>query len=265
MRKSRVLEKLRSGKPAMGVSVNLGPSLAASGLVGRLGYDFSFIDMEHRWIGYKEAALMSLATRDGGADSMIRIADTNYSSFHRCYEVGTAGVLMPHVTSAAKAEHAVQCCKFFPEGQRGLDPTNMDSDFGHGGSIKEITEWHNRESFIALQIEDREGVENIDEIAAVSGVDVLFIGPADLSQSFGKPGEFDAPEIRESFVKVAKAAEDNKIWWGAPAIHSVDKLKSYLDMGARFLLAASDFYSYKTTLMKHVDDISNILVKEGLS
>jgi len=260
MRKSRVLAKLRADKPVFGVGVNLGPSIIASGLVGTVGYDFTFIDMEHRWIGYTEAAMMALATREGGADPMIRIADTaNHSAFHRCFEIGATGVLMPHAKTGADARKAVNYSKFYPVGQRGMDPVNIDADFGMGGSLMEIIEWHNRETFVALQIEDREAIDNIDAIASVPGVDILFVGPVDLSQSYGEPGLFDAPELQTAVDKVAKASEKHGKWWGVPAMDNPDKVRQYMGMGARFFTVLSDYHALKSTMIRQKDAFKELM------
>ena len=259
MRSSVVLKKLRAGKTVLGVNVNLGPSLITGGLVGNMGYDFAFIDMEHRWFSLKDVALMSLAIRQGNADPVIRIADAgSAASYHHCYEVGATGVVAPGIKYISEAKHAVESSKFHPVGQRGLDPVNIDADFGIHAMGK-VIEWHNRESFTVLMIEDRTAIENIDEIAAVPGVDILYLGSADLSQSYGKPGQFDAPEIEDAFRKVAEACEKHAKWWGAPVMNNSAKLKQYRDMGARFFVVISDYFALKTLMKTQIEEFRKLI------
>jgi 2-keto-3-deoxy-L-rhamnonate aldolase RhmA len=259
MRSSVVLKKLRAGKPVLGVNVNMGPSLITGGLVGKMGYDFAFIDLEHRWFSLKDAAMMCLAIREGNADPVIRIADASTAaSYHHCYEIGATGVVAPGIASVSEAEFAAESSKFHPVGQRGFDPVNIDADFGIHG-LSEVLEWHNRESFTVLMIEDPAAVDAIDDIAAVPGVDILYVGPGDLSQSHGKPGQSDAPEVKDAFQKVAKACEKHGKWWGTPVMNNAQKLREFMDMGARFFATMSDYFALKTMMTSQLEEFRELL------
>jgi len=263
VRASNVLARLRAGKVALGANVSLGPAIITAGFAGKLGIDFIWIDMEHRGFTYHDAALMILAGREGGTDPMVRVPDVSPAAFHRCFEFGAAGVMMQHCKSVADAEHAVACSKFRPVGRRGLERVYVDADFGTA-EIGEFMEWHNRETFVAIQIEDVEALEVIDEISAVPGVDVLFIGPADLSQSLGAAGRFETPEFQAAVKKVARACEKNNKWWGAPAVGDLEKLKWYIDLGGSFFCAFEDYNALVRVWQSDLDQIRNLLAKEDL-
>jgi 2-keto-3-deoxy-L-rhamnonate aldolase RhmA len=264
MRASKVLAKLRAGKPVAGANINVGSSILVAGLAGKLGMDFVWIDMEHRWFSYQDAALMVMTAREAGADAMVRLHDKNPSSFQRCFEIGATSVMVPHCKSREEAEYSVRCSKSFPLGQRGMENACADADYGLA-SWPQIMEWHNRESFLVIQIEDREAIEEIDAITAVPNADIFFVGQADLSQSLGKPGQFDAPILKESLKKVAKACEKNEKWWGLITGANPDVIKRSLDMGAKFLVPYLDFPPIIETWRREVDLVHNVLAKEGLA
>lgn len=263
MRASKVLSKLRSGKVALGVGVNLGPSILSSGLVGKLDYDFTFIDMEHRWFSHETIVPMILSAREGGADSIVRLADTQPSSIHRCFEIGATGVLIPHCESAAEARDLVTHAKFHPIGSRGVEPVSLDADFGTVG-IKALAEWHNQQSLACVMIEDRKAVENLDEIVEVPGLDVLFVGLMDLAQSYGQLGSPGAPAVVEAVKKVAQVCRRAKKWWGLPVMMDLDKFKSYIDMGARFFVVMSDYKALSVMLKSEKEKLGGYLAGQGL-
>jgi len=263
MRKSKVLEKLRAGKIAVGGSCGIGPSNLTPGLAGKLGLDFVWLDMEHRWFSYEDLALMILSAREGGADPMVRIRNVTSTSFYRCFELGAAGVMMPHCKSGADARFAADNSKFAPLGRQGLETASVEADFGTA-DLREFLAWHNRETFLVVQIEDREAVDAADEIAATPGVDVLFLGFADLAQSYGKPGDFEAPELWAASRRVAAACAKAGNWWGAVTGSSCEKIKKFADLGARFFSPFSDFGAVRQVWTAGLDQIRRFFDTSGL-
>src|SRR5690606_15800444 len=113
-------------------------------------------------------------------------------------ERGVRGVQVPHVSSAAQAREVVEAVRFHPQGRRGLAARTRPAGYGIGVSLDEYVREANRDTLICIQIEDLEGLRNLDELLSVDGVDVFFLGPSDLSQSLGHPGEVDHPEVRDA-------------------------------------------------------------------
>jgi len=264
MRRSKTLAKLRAGKVALGGNISLGPSVIVAGLAGKLGMDFTWIDMEHRWFTFQDAALMIYGCRETDVDPMIRVPGISAQDFHRCFELGATGVMMPHCRSIADAHHAVDCSKFPPLGRRSKDNVLVDGDFGLADP-KEFIDWHNRETFVTVQIEDTEAVEAVDQIIATPGVDILFIGPGDLSQSYNKPGEFDAPEMKRAYRRVDDACKKHKKWWGLPTGPSTEQVARFADMGATFLVPFVDYSAVLTSWQREVETVRNTLAKNGLA
>lgn len=238
MIKSRVLNKLRSGGfvKVAGVSRVTDPWLTE--VIGRIGYDCVWFDMEHRDFGYHVISPISLACRYTGMDLMVRILKTGYDAPMRALECGANGIMVPHCRSAEEARQWVEWVRFPPLGKRGLDGAGADANWGFADTREHIRH-ANEEVFLALQIEDREAVECIEEIAAVPGFDLLFVGPGDLTLSYGVPLEFDHPDIQTAFDRVAAAAARHGKWWGTTS-GSPASAQRILDRGGRMFTAGGD-------------------------
>ncbi len=240
MRRSRVLEKLRSGKPALTVNVSLAPSPLAVQLVGHCEFDGIWIDTEHRPMNQWQVSSMITAGRLVDVDCYVRIRKgEGYTSFFRPLEDGAAGIMVPHVKTREEAEWVVCNSKFPPVGRRGLETMMPDADLGFNDPI-EYTQYANRETFVAIQIEDVEALDHIEEIGTVPGIDILFIGPADLSFSMGIPLQLDHPRFLKAVESIASAAAENGKWWGLP-VGDVESARRYAAQGARFLNVGGDY------------------------
>jgi len=238
MRRSRVLEKLRSNDWVLITSTSFTSSPCVTELAGSVGFDCLWVDMEHRAYDYNTVFGLIQGARAANTDCVIRVRKESYADYFRVLEDGAAGVMVPHCKSAEEARFIVRNCKYSPLGMRGIDGAGVDSDYGMA-SLAEHRSHANRETFVVTQIEDREAVDCIDEIASVEGVDVFFIGIVDLSQSYGVTGDFKHPMILEAIKKVSEASQRYEKWWGLP-VRTPEEAQEYLDMGARFLSASSD-------------------------
>ena len=255
MRKSRILEKLRAGKPALSVNISLAPSPLAVELVGHCGFDGIWIDTEHRPMNEWHVAPMITAGRCVDVDCFVRIRKgEGYSSFFRPLEDGAAGIMVPHVKTREEAEWVVRNAKFPPIGRRGMETMMPDADLGFTDPVA-YTEHANRETFVCIQIEDVEALDHIDEIAATPGLDILFIGPADLTFSMGIPLHLDHPRYREAVKAIASAAEKSGKWWGVP-VGDFETAGRYLDQGARFLNVAGDYGILRNGLLNAYETFS---------
>jgi len=216
LRRNRVLERLRAGKYVLFFS----PTPYASGKLvemgGLLGFDGVWIDMEHQDYGYDQVFEMCLACRASGIEAMVRIRKSGDHSVYRAFEAGATGIMVPHVKSADEARWVVRNGRFYPQGRRGMDGAEAAAGYALAPML-EYMEHANRETFIAVQIEDAEALDQLDAIAAVPGVDILFFGAQDMSQSLGMPWQLDHPKILEARSRVAEAARKHGKWWGCPA------------------------------------------------
>lgn len=182
------------------------------GLAG--GFDGFWIDAEHAGFTASEIEIAAMAGRCHGLDSFVRIPPTDYASVTRCLESGVGGVMGAMIRSAEHAEEFVQWCKFMPRGGRGLNTGGYDGGFG-ALPAAQFVQQANREHFVAIQIETRGALDDCDAIAAIDGVDLLFVGPADLSQVLGVPGDFMHPDCQAAIDRVAAACRRHGKTWGA--------------------------------------------------
>lgn len=186
--------KIARGEPALGVSVMF-PSPQIVEMIGHAGFDWVLLDCEHGSIGLADLELMAMAADAVGITAIARPKTNSSADIATVMDRGVKGVQAPHVTSKAEAERVVAAVKFHPEGQRGLAAGTRPDRWGLGAKMTDFVAAQNQGSLVCVQIEDKEAVDNIDDILDAKGVDVFFIGPSDLSQSMGFPGNPKAPPV----------------------------------------------------------------------
>lgn len=184
------------------------------GLAG--GFHGFWLDQEHAFISTEQLVVASLAAKAHDMDCFVRMAPTGYSAVTQCLETGVGGVMAAQIQSAAHAEEFVTWTKFAPRGVRGLNLSGRDADYTHKSAEQFIAD-ANREHFVAIQIETLGALEDADAIAAIDGVDLLFIGPADLSMALGVVGQFHSDKLWEAIGRVAAACKHHGVGWGAVA------------------------------------------------
>lgn len=200
---------------------------------------------------------MALACRATGVELMVRILKTGYTSPIRVLESGANGTTEPHCRSAEEARKWVDWIRFPPLGRLGFDGAGADSNY----ALANANEHLNSEVFLVLQIEDREAVDCVDEIAAVEGVDLLFVSPADLSISYGVPMQRDHPLVQRALDKVANAASRAGKWWGT-VTRTPEAGQIELDRGARMVTCVNDHFLLVDGLQKAYRDFAHIGIHE---
>lgn len=184
------------------------------GLAGK--YHGFWLDQEHAQVTSDQLIVAALAGRANDMDCFVRIPPTGYWQVTQCLEAGAGGVMAAQIHSAEQARQFVSWAKFAPQGTRGLNTSGRDGDYTHKSAARFVDE-ANRESFVAIQIETAGSVDQADQIAAIDGVDLLFIGPADLSLALGVVGQFHHERLWEAIGKVAAACRKHGIAWGCVA------------------------------------------------
>jgi 4-hydroxy-2-oxoheptanedioate aldolase len=177
------------------------------------GFDALWLDAEHGGLTMKDIELATMAARYHGLDHFVRLPATDYASVMRPLEAGAGGVMISMVRSRAEAEQAVRWTKFFPEGERGLNGGNRDGRFGLE-PLAAYTARANAETFVGVQIETAGALAAVTEIAAIPGVDLLFVGPSDLSQVLGVTGDFEHPKCLAAIEAIAQACASAGKPWG---------------------------------------------------
>jgi 2-dehydro-3-deoxyglucarate aldolase/4-hydroxy-2-oxoheptanedioate aldolase len=211
-------------------------SIQMFGLAG--GYDGFWLDAEHAGISTDQITMAALVGRACGLGSFLRLPVTGYATVTQALESGVDGVMAAQVVSAVEAEKFVTWAKFAPRGMRGLNTQGADAHFTHKTQI-ELAHDANRDHFVAIQIETLGALEEVDAIAATADVDLLFIGPADLSQALGVLGQPEHPKVWEAIDRVAAACRKHGKGWGiVPA--SPAFADRCIEKGCRMLTCGSD-------------------------
>jgi 2-dehydro-3-deoxyglucarate aldolase/4-hydroxy-2-oxoheptanedioate aldolase len=216
------------------------------------GYDAVWLDQEHAGLTIPQIEHGCLAARSVGLDSFVRLAATDYATVMRPLEAGAGGVMAAQVKSAAEAEQVVHWAKFHPRGLRGVNGSGVDGRFATM-PMPEYMARANAETFIAIQIEHFGAVDDVEKIAAIKDVDILFIGPADLGQSMGLVGDWDHPKIWASIERVANAARANGIHW-AILPRTAAYAKRCVDLGCRMLSVGLDVWAVQRGLKSFLSE-----------
>jgi 4-hydroxy-2-oxoheptanedioate aldolase len=205
MRANPLKEKLLSGKPVVGSFVNL-PSPAAVEVLGLLGFDFVIIDTEHGVSDLESCEHMVRAAEVSGIVPLVRVPPTLPQAAARYLDAGALGVQVPLVSSREEAQAVVSAVKYPPLGRRGLAAVRA-SGFGIPRPLGEYVQQANQETLVVVQVETRQALERAAEIINVEGVDVVFLGPTDISSSLGYPGQTGHPEVLAAIERAGKEAK----------------------------------------------------------
>jgi 4-hydroxy-2-oxoheptanedioate aldolase len=198
-----IRERALNGELLTGTWCNLGSSLTVE-IAGLAGFDWLTIDLEHGSGGYESLVHQLQAADATPVAPIVRVAWNDPPRFKRVLDLGPSGVLVPYVSTAEEAALAARSMRYPPDGMRGVAKLNRACAFGQ--EFDEYLATANDRLLTVVQIETRQALENVGEIAAVEGVDVLFVGPLDLSVSLGIAQQFDHPRFHSAMEAVAEAA-----------------------------------------------------------
>ncbi|MHB9025002.1 MAG: HpcH/HpaI aldolase family protein [Armatimonadota bacterium] len=236
MRPSRVLAKLRAGEVAVSFKLNLADARAAE-IAAMAGFDCLWTDMEHVPNDFAVIEPMIWAAKSRDVDVMVRICRGGYSDYIRPLEMDAAGIMVPHVMSLADAQTVVRQTRFHPIGRRPVDGGNADGAYCNIDFVDYLRQ-ANDQRFVVVQIEDPEPLAELDAIAALPGIDMLFFGPGDFSHGIGAPGVWDHPQLLDARRRVAEAALAHGKFAGTVA--SLANAEELIGMGYRFLNIGAD-------------------------
>ncbi|MPM75616.1 2-keto-3-deoxy-L-rhamnonate aldolase [bioreactor metagenome] len=230
-------EKLLAKAAAVGTFI-FSSETANIEILGYGGFDFVIIDTEHSLNGQHNLAGLIRAAEVSGILPIVRVMENKPALITKVLDGGAGGVLIPRVNTAEQAASAVKAAKYGPLGERGLAGIVRAARYGFT-PLREYTNSQNHNSLVIVQIEDIAALDNVDEILAVDGVDGIFVGPADLSQSMGISGQFDNPQFKEVVKDViqrgSRAGKISGIF--SP---TTDNAKVWQNAGANFLAIGSD-------------------------
>jgi 2-dehydro-3-deoxyglucarate aldolase/4-hydroxy-2-oxoheptanedioate aldolase len=229
-------ERVLAGEPLLGTFLNLGSAVAAE-ICGRAGLDWLLLDLEHGSGSSADLMHQLHAIGGTGAAPIVRVEGPTRTHAARALDPGAAGVMFPRIESAADARDAVSFMRYPPDGVRGVAIQNRAADYGRL-PMTALVDLDDTLTGV-IQVETLGALRELDAIAAVDGVDVLFVGPGDLSYALGVPGDLAAAVFQEAIADVLAACQRHGIAAGI-LVRTPDDAMRYFRLGYSFLAVGSD-------------------------
>jgi len=206
MQQNRVKRIMQEGGLALGTHVGGIADPQIVEIIGLAGFDAAFIDMEHTTYDLHDVQLAVMAAERFGITRIVRTPGFDPAFILRLLDMGVQGIQVPHVSSVETARQAVKAVRYPPLGERGMAAGSRAADYGRIPLVEHMAQ-SNREILLACMIEDMAAVQLIDKIAAVEGIDLLAVGPSDLSRSLGVSGQPDHPRLVAAIDRVREAVK----------------------------------------------------------
>ena len=236
---------LGENRPVVGLTVYHLTNPWVAELYARAGTDFVFVDYEHCFFNEGDLMHFILACRMKGLPVVAKIPELSRGYVIKLLDAGVVGIQMPGIEAGQEAERLVSLMKFPPRGVRPACPGIGNNDYDHEQDAREFIEIADRETVAVAHIETCAGVENIDDILSVDGIDVAFLGMYDFSLSFGHPGDFTHPEVVENVEKVLDSAKRHNVVAGAWAPDQ-QIAEDYIRRGVTFFETVSELDMIQT-------------------
>lgn len=235
MNRKSFRQRLKDGEIVLGCAVGIAHPIAVEA-AGYAGFDFVLLDTEHSALDITAIEPMILAARATGVAAIYRVRHLDAAAIGRALDIGSDGILVPHVKSAQQARAVVEAARYAPLGHRGLGP-GRPIRFGLSDPGEYVAH-ANEQTVVAVMIEDQEAVENIEAIAAVDGIDVFNIGTWDLSNSLGVPLDTRHPKLMDAITRILAAAKAHGIATGVPP-ESPEEVSALTKLGCQFFESCS--------------------------
>jgi 2-dehydro-3-deoxyglucarate aldolase len=250
-------QKLKNNELTIGSWIMMGNPMSVE-VMALAGFEWLVIDIEHTSIDLSTAENLIRTIQSKKIKALVRVSKNEEVIIKRILDMGADGVIIPMVCSKEDAIAAVEYAKYPPIGKRGV---GLYRASGYGTTFEEYKKWVNEELVIIAQIEHINGVNNLDEILEVEGIDGTIIGPYDLSASLGFPGEFEREDVKNSVQKVLDKCKAKNIPSGFHVVDTnPDALKSKIVQGYTFLAYGIDYFFMRDAAMNGMKKL-----KEGLN
>jgi 4-hydroxy-2-oxoheptanedioate aldolase len=253
-------KQLRAGKTKLGLFLNSSSPTVAEQMAYS-GYDWLLVDTQHGPMGHESLSGMLAAIANGGAKSLVRVGSyQDRPGIQQALDMGADGVLVPYINTAEEARQAVSCCRYPTAGTRSVyfpqRSMNRAGLLGYAGAA-------NANTIVALQVETADCIKNMDEIAAVPGVDLLFLGQNDLCMSMGLyekyefPHMYTSPELGAATEKLMAAAKKNNVILGV-FLFGTARVAEFIEKGFPFVSIGNDLHHILTQATAYVKDVEAI-------
>jgi 2-keto-3-deoxy-L-rhamnonate aldolase RhmA len=256
MQPNKTKAALRAGRAVAGPIIGEARSAGTVKYMAAGGFDFLFFDMEHALFDWETILNLVQVSLVCDITPLVRVTDLQYPLVARALDAGAQGIIIPRVETRQQVEDAVSFAKYPPLGRRGA---GGDGRYGYirrdaGTAIEQA----NAESMVIVQVESRRGVDNLDEMAAVPGVDVVLVGPQDLSISLGVPGQTTHPHFVETVKEIAGIARKHGVAVGQVE-REASAFQRWYEMGIRFFCCNTDGNMLLTAAQRDVATLKTFI------
>ncbi len=249
-------ERLEAGELALGIGLRQARTVDIGKAMKTCGYDWLFIDMEHNSMDLDTATQISVAAQDAGITPVVRVPGFQHFHATRVLDGGAMGIVVPHVDDVETASKMVQNCRYPPIGHRSVTGTLPQIDF-QGVPIGEATQRINETTLLVVMLETPKAIENVEDIAAVEGIDILLIGTNDLCMEMGIPGQVGDPRIAEIYERVIAACRANGKYAGLGGVYDLELMQRYIALGMQFILCGNDLSMLMAAARERVQQLRN--------
>lgn len=231
---------------------------AIAEIFARSGFDWLAVDMEHSVITIREAEELIRVINLAGVIPLVRLTSNNSDQIKRVMDAGAHGIIIPMVNTAADAIKAVEAIKYPPMGKRSVGLARAQ---GYGTEFQEYLDWEKTGSTVIVQVEHIDGVNNLEEIFSINGVDGYIIGPYDLSSSMGISGQFEHPEFLSAMEKIKLVARKMNMPGGIHVIEpEPNQLKQRIEEGFRLIAYSLDVRMLDVSSRKGLEEVRGVAI-----
>ncbi|MCH7487900.1 MAG: aldolase [Proteobacteria bacterium] len=231
---------LKDGKPAFGTWITLSPHPRTVKIFASSGLDFVILEMEHTDFSVATISTLSMLAREAGLVPIVRTPGTlKAHDLTRALDGGAQGLLLPSIDTAGQIEEIITATKYYPRGNRPMNLKGPHTDYFTDWKPAEIIAHLNEQTMSVVLVETQKSIDNLDAICKVDGVDAVMIGPDDLSQDLGVPGEMGNPKLLEAFDVIFDICKANGVPYGL-SCHTTDMARKWVEKGCTWLPYSND-------------------------
>jgi 4-hydroxy-2-oxoheptanedioate aldolase len=257
--KNRLKEMIAKGQPAVGSWIGLTDISAAEAMAGA-GFDWLLIDTEHSPIGRETLRNILIACNGYPAVPVVRLTSNSPDHFKIALDLGAQGIVVPFIQSGADAKHAVDYCRYPPQGARGVGPFRASNYYRQ---FDEYVREANDEILLVAQIESLQGVKNLNSILSVGGIDGIFIGPSDLAASMNAQGPSQHAEVEQVVNQISSTAREVGVPFGLP-VWTPEEFANYASIGATLMTLGGDLRFLMDRASDYLGQVRALLPAEKL-
>ena len=248
-----IKSRMQNGESVFGTWCML-PSSFAVDVIARTGVDFVVLDMEHGTLSLETAEDMVRAAQLHNCQPIIRVGDDHENTILHALETGCEAIMVPHVSTTEVAEKIVNAALYSPKGSRGLSPYTRCHNYTHMGLEKSMLR-HAEDTMVGILVEGKEGIENLSEIVQVEGIDLIYLGMYDISQSVGLPGQLEHPKVMLQLKQCLNVIKSSNKFAGTFS-RDISACKKFKEMGFDFIAYVADSYALHSYYSEAVSNFS---------